>query len=72
MAQDTSSENSKLVEYFIEVLFNENAAIDRIQSRKEEYSTFHVGIENKMTQRSMSYCHTWRGYTPKLWNAAKR
>ena len=34
MAQDTSSEiNSKLVEYFIEVLLNENAAIDRIQSR---------------------------------------
>ena len=79
MAQDTSSEiNSKLVEYFIEELFNENAAIDRIQSRKEEYSTFHVGVdstfhasvENKTTQRSMSY--TWRGYTPKLWNAAKR
>jgi hypothetical protein len=79
MAQDTSSEiNSKLVEYFIEVLFNENAAIDRIQSRKEEYSTFHVGVdstfrggvESKTTRRSMSY--TWRGYTPKLWNAAKR
>ena len=81
MAQDTSSEiNSKLVEYFIEVLLNENAAIDRIQSRKGEYSTFHVGVDStfrvgvksKMTQRSTSYCYTWRGYTPKLWNAAKR
>jgi hypothetical protein len=38
MAQDTSSEiNSKLVEYFIEMSFNENATTDRIRSRKVYY-----------------------------------
>ena len=48
MAQGTSSEiNSKLVEYFIEMLFDENAAIDRIQPRIEEESpTFHVRVES--------------------------
>ncbi len=46
MAQDTSSEiNSKLVEYFIEKL------VDRIRSRKEEYTTFHVGIEGKIKKK---------------------
>jgi hypothetical protein len=52
MAQDTSSEiNSKLVEYFIEMLFDENVTIDRIRSRKEEYTTFHVGIEGKIKKK---------------------
>ena len=50
MAQGTSSEseiNSKLVEYLIEMLFDENAAIDRIQPRIEEESpTFHVRVES--------------------------
>ena len=60
MAQGTSSEiNSKLVEYFNEMLFDENTAIDRIQSRIKKCPIFHVRIESKMTQRSMSYCYTW-------------
>jgi hypothetical protein len=50
MAQGISSEseiNSKLVEYLIEMLFDENAAIDRIQPRIEEESpTFHVRVES--------------------------
>jgi hypothetical protein len=44
MAQGTSSEseiNSKLVEYLIEMLFDENAAIDRIQPRIEEEDPLH-------------------------------
>jgi ferritin-like metal-binding protein YciE len=36
MAQNTSELNSKMVEYFNEILSVENAAIDRIQSRIEE------------------------------------
>jgi hypothetical protein len=41
------------------MLFDENAAIDRIQSRIKKCPIFHVRIESKMTQRSMSYCYTW-------------
>ena len=60
MTQNTSSEiNSKLVEYFKEMLFDENTAINGIQSRIKKCPIFHVRIERRMTQRSMSYCYTW-------------
>jgi hypothetical protein len=60
MAQGTSFEiNSKLAEYFNEMLSDENTAIDRVQSRIKKCPIFHVRIESKMTQRSMSYCYKW-------------